>query len=286
LAELAAESLEAVRRALREDRASADATTRLLGATADQPVMARFVAEGGGRFVVAGLPVAGAAVRELDPDVQFAESTEGAWVGPGDVIAAVRCCAGAILSAERVALNFLQRLSGIATATRRAVEAVAGTPARITHTRKTTPGLRALERYAVRVGGGVDNRASLADAILWKDNHWALLARHGGRGRHSLAEALRGAPDGMPVIVEVESDAQLEEALAAGVTHLLVDNQSPERVAEWVKRAGPGITIQASGGITLENARAYAEAGAALLAIGALTHSVSAAPITCEIVND
>ncbi len=286
MAELVAESLEAVRRALREDRASADATTRLLGRSADQPVVARFVAEGGGKFVVAGLPVAGAAVRELDPDVQFPESAEGAWVGPGEVIAAVRCRAGAILSAERVALNFLQRLSGIATATRRAVEAVAGTPARITHTRKTTPGLRALERYAVRVGGGVDNRASLADAILWKDNHWALLARDGGRGRHSLAEALRGAPDGMPVIVEVESDAQLEEALAAGVTHLLVDNQSPERVAEWVKRAGPGVTIQASGGITLENARAYAEAGAALLAIGALTHSVSAAPITCEIVND
>jgi nicotinate-nucleotide pyrophosphorylase len=286
LAELAAESLEAVRRALREDRASEDATTRLLGTSADQPVVARFVAEG--RFVVAGLPVAAAAVRELDPDVQFPESAEGAWVGLGDVIAAVRCRAGAILSAERVALNFLQRLSGIATATRRAVDAVAGTPARITHTRKTTPGLRALEQYAVRVGGGVDNRASLADAILWKDNHWALLARNGGRGRgrHSLVETLRGVADGLPVIVEVESDAQLEEALAAGVTHLLVDNQSPERVAEWVKRAGPGITIQASGGITLENARAYAEAGAALLAIGALTHSVQAAPITCEIVDD
>jgi nicotinate-nucleotide pyrophosphorylase (carboxylating) len=278
LAELGAESLEAVRRALREDWAGEDATTRLLGRAADQPVVARFVAEG--KFVVAGLPVAAAAVRELDPDVQFPESTEGAWALPGDVIAAVRGRAGAILSAERVALNFLQRLSGIATATRRAVDAVAGTPARITHTRKTTPGLRALEQYAVRVGGGVDNRASLADAILWKDNHWALL------GRHSLAETLRGAPPGVPVIVEVESEAQLEEALAAGVTHLLVDNQSPARVAEWVKGAGPGVTIQASGGITLENARAYAEAGAALLAIGALTHSVSAAPITCEIVDD
>lgn len=278
MAELGAESLEAVRRALREDWAGEDATTRLLGRAADQPVVARFVAEG--KFVVAGLPVAAAAVRELDPDVQFPESTEGAWALPGDVIAAVRGRAGAILSAERVALNFLQRLSGIATATRRAVDAVAGTPARITHTRKTTPGLRALEQYAVRVGGGVDNRASLADAILWKDNHWALL------GRHSLAETLRGAPPGVPVIVEVESEAQLEEALAAGVTHLLVDNQSPARVAEWVKGAGPGVTIQASGGITLENARAYAEAGAALLAIGALTHSVSAAPITCEIVDD
>jgi len=282
LAELARETVEAVRRALREDQASADATTRLLGATADRRVVARFVAEE--RFVVAGLPIAAAAVRELDSDVQFPESAEGAWVGPGDVIAAIRARAGAILSAERVALNFLQRLSGIATATRRAVDAVAGTPARITHTRKTTPGLRALEQYAVRVGGGVDNRSSLADAILWKDNHWALLARNGKK--HSLAETLRGAPGGTQVIVEVESDAQLAEALAAGVTHLLVDNQPPERVAEWVTRAGPGITIQASGGITLENARAYAEAGAALLAIGALTHSVRAAPITCELVDD
>jgi nicotinate-nucleotide pyrophosphorylase len=278
LAELDAETLEAVRRALREDRANEDATTRLLGRAAAQPVVARFVAEG--TFAVAGLPVAAAAMRELDPDVEFPESAEGAWVRPGDVIAAVRCRAEAILSAERVALNFLQRLSGVATATRRAVDAVAGTAAQITHTRKTTPGLRALEQYAVRVGGGVDNRASLADAILWKDNHWALV------GRRSLAETLRGAPADVPVIVEVESEAQLEEALAAGVTHLLVDNQSPARVAEWVKRAGPGVTIQASGGITVENARAYAEAGAALLAIGALTHSVSAAPITCEIVND
>jgi nicotinate-nucleotide pyrophosphorylase (carboxylating) len=156
------------------------------------------------------------------------------------------------------------------------VDAVAGTSARITHTRKTTPGLRALELYAVRVGGGVDNRASLADAILWKDNHWALLASNG----HSLAETLRGGGD-VPVIVEVESEAQLKEALAAGVTHLLVDNQPPERVAAWVKRAGPGITIQASGGITLENVRSYAEAGASLIAIGALTHSVMAVPITC-----
>jgi nicotinate-nucleotide pyrophosphorylase (carboxylating) len=274
------EVLDAVRRALREDRASEDATTRLLGTAADRPAVARFVAEG--RFVVAGLPIAARVFRELDPDALLPVSAEGAWVDPGDVIAAVRGRAGAILSAERVALNFLQRLSGIATATRLVVEDVADTPARITHTRKTTPGLRALEQYAVRVGGGVNNRASLADAILWKDNHWALLAQNG----HSLTEALRGAASGTPVIVEVEDDAQLEEALAAGVTHLLVDNQSPERVAAWVKRAGPGITIQASGGITLQNARGYAEAGVCLIAVGALTHSVTAVPITCEIVDD
>jgi len=162
------------------------------------------------------------------------------------------------------------------------VDAVAGTPARITHTRKTTPGLRELELYAVRVGGGVDNRASLSDAILWKDNHWELLARDG----NSLAAALRRAPPGPPVIVEVETEGQLEQALAAGVTHLLVDNQPPEQLAAWARRAGPAVTIQASGGITPENARRYADAGAHLIAIGALTHSAPAAPIRCEIAHE
>ena len=149
--------------------------------------------------------------------------------------------------------------------------------ARITHTRKTTPGLRAIERYAVTVGGGVENRGSLADAVLWKDNHWALL------GEGDLAATLAAAPPDAPVAVEVEDDAQLERALAAGVRHILADNQSPERVAAWVRRAGPGVTVQASGGITPETARAYAEAGATLISIGALTHSAPAAPIRCDI---
>jgi nicotinate-nucleotide pyrophosphorylase (carboxylating) len=129
------------------------------------------------------------------------------------------------------------------------------------------------------VGGGVENRASLADAILWKDNHWVLLDTR----RSSLAEALRGAPPGVPITVEVEDDQQLETALAAGVTHILADNQPPERVAAWARRAGPGVTIQASGGITPETARAYAEAGATLISVGALTHSAPAAPMRCEI---
>src|SRR5207237_9770240 len=119
-----------------------------------------------------------------------------------------------LASRERVALHFVQRLSGVATLTRRVVEAVAETGAHITHTRKTTPGLRALETYAVTVGGGVENRRSLAGAVLWKDNHWALL------GSGDLARALRAAPSGLPVVVEVEDDAQLERALAAGVRHI------------------------------------------------------------------
>ena len=272
-----APGLEEVRRALAEDRAFDDVTTRLLGAAADRPAVGSFVAEG--RFVVAGLPIAARAFEELDPHACLEPLTgEGTWTEPGTSLATVRGAARALLAGERTALNFLQRLSGIATVTRRAVDAVAGTRARITHTRKTTPGLRALERYAVRVGGGVENRGSLAEAVLWKDNHWALLD-----GSATLARALAAAPGDLPVMVEVETDAQFEEALAAGVLHVLADNQPPQRIAAWARRAGPGVTIQASGGITPEGARAYAEAGATLISIGALTHSAPAAPIRYEI---
>jgi len=267
---------EEVQRALAEDRAAEDVTTRLLGAAARRPACAAFVAEG--RFVVAGLPIVARVYSELERDACFEpDGAEGEWVAAGTVLARVRATAGALLAGERVALNFLQRLSGIATLTRRAVDAVAGTQARITHTRKTTPGLRALERYAVTVGGGVANRGSLAEAVLWKDNHWALL------GAGGLAPALASAPPGVPIMIEVEDEAQLEQALAAGVRHILADNQGPERVAAWVRRVGPGVTIQASGGITPESARAYAEGGAALISIGALTHSAPAAPIRCDI---
>jgi len=267
---------DAVRRALEEDRAADDVTTGLLGAAARRPACAQFVAEG--RFVVAGLPIVALVYAELDPAARVAAlCAEGEWVAPGTVLVRAQASAAALLAGERVALNFLQRLSGIATMTRRVVEAVAGTGARVTHTRKTTPGLRALEVYAVTAGGGVENRRSLAAAVLWKDNHWALL------GSQDLAQALTLAPAGLPVVVEVEDDAQLERALAAGVRHILVDNQPPERVAAWVRRAGPAVTVQASGGITPETARAYAEAGAHLISIGALTHSAPAVPIRVDV---
>lgn len=273
--------LEAVRLALNEDRAKEDLTTRLLAGAARRPVMGAFVAEG--RFVLAGLPVATCVFRELDREARLEPRVgEGAWVEPGVAIATVRASGRVVLGGERVALNFVQRLSGVATFTRRAVEAVAGTGARITYTRKTTPGLRTLERYAVRMGGGVENRNSLADAILWKDNHWALAAAHGV----TLAAALAAAPPGVPVVVEVESEKQLEAALAAGVKHVLADNRSPREIAAWARRAGPEVTIQASGGITPETARAYAMAGAGLIAIGALTHSVAAAPIRLDLTPD
>ena len=276
MADAAPLGLLEVRRALAEDRARDDVTTRLLGTAADRTGEARFIAEDS--VVVAGVPVALAVFHELDPDATVtAGVAEGSWVDATATIVTVRGRAGALLAGERVALNFLQRLCGVATLTRRAVDSVRGTRAQITHTRKTTPGLREVEVYAVEVGGGVRNRVSLADAILWKDNHWSLL------NGDSLRDALRKAPPGVPVIVEVESEEQLETALAAGVTHLLVDNQPPERVGAWTYRAGPAVTIQASGGILPSHARAYAEAGASLIAIGALTHSAPAAAIRCEV---
>ena len=278
MADTAPFGLSEVRRALAEDHAREDVTTRLLGTSAERTGEARFVAED--RLVVAGVPVVATVYQELDPtSIVTASVTEGARVDAGATIVTVRGPARTLLAGERVALNFLQRLCGIATLTRRAVDAVQGTRAHITHTRKTTPGLRELELYAVQVGGGVPNRASLSDAILWKDNHWALL----GNGVPTLREALREAPPNVPVIVEVESEEQLDTALAAGVTHVLVDNQTPERLGVWKRRAGAAVTIQASGGITADTARAYAEAGASLIAIGALTHSAPAAPIRCDI---
>ncbi|HKV71062.1 MAG TPA: carboxylating nicotinate-nucleotide diphosphorylase [Gemmatimonadales bacterium] len=268
-----------VRRALEEDRAAEDQTTRLLGAGTQTPGTLRFVAEA--RFVVAGVPVVKEVFAQLDEGARLERGVdEGAWAQPGDILATVRGRTGALLSGERVALNFLQRLCGIATLTRRAVDAAQG-KVRITHTRKTTPGLRSLERYAVVVGGGVENRASLADAIMWKDNHWELMTAGGG----SLADALKRAPRGLPVIVEVETESQLAEALAAGAKHLLIDNQSPARLAEWARRAGPGVTIQASGGITLENVALYATAGAHLISMGALTHSAPSVGIKCELTS-
>lgn len=267
---------EEVRRALAEDRAREDVTTALLGSSAAARVTGVFLAEE--RFVVAGFPVAARVFRELDPAVEVEVVVdEGAWVEPGARLATVRGPACALLAGERTALNFLQRLSGIATLTRHAVDAVAGTAAQITDTRKTAPGLRALEKYAVRVGGGVNHRTSLADQVLFKDNHWALL------GARSLGDVLGRVPTGIPVVVEVETEAQFTAALEAGVTRVLVDNLASERVAAWVQRCGAQVAVEASGGITPERAGEYARAGARYVSIGALTHSARAVAISLAI---
>ena len=218
---------------------------------------------------MAGLPVAAEVFSQLDPGTSFEPLVaDGARVPPDTSLATVRGSGRILLAGERTALNFLQRLSGIASTTRVAVDAIAGTGAVITDTRKTTPGLRDLEKYAVRVGGGENHRATLADAVLWKDNHWTLL------GQTQLREALQRTPAGIPVIVEAESEVQLDQAIAAGVKRILVDNLPPEQVAAWVRRAGPDVAIEASGGIVPETALAYARAGARYISIGSLTHSV------------
>ncbi len=269
---------EEVRRALDEDEARHDITTALLGDSADAPALGRFIAEQA--CVVAGGPVAHEVFAQLDPAAGFVQYiAEGDRVEAGGVVAAVEAPARIILAGERVALNFLQRLSAIATQTRLAVEAVRGMGTEITDTRKTTPGLRALEKYAVRTGGGLNHRLSLSDAILFKDNHWTLLRR----GRGSLGEAIAGAPPDVSVTVEIETEQELALALAAGVTRLLVDNQPPERVAEWVQRCGPDVAIEASGGIVPETAAPYARAGARYISIGALTHSISAIDIRLDL---
>jgi nicotinate-nucleotide pyrophosphorylase (carboxylating) len=270
-------AVEEVRRALEEDAARRDCTTALLGDIGSTPALGRFLTEA--PAIMAGGPVVREVFFQLDPAVQFEQHVvEGERAESGAVIATVRGPSRALLAGERVALNFLQRLSGIATATRRAVDAVAGTGAIITDTRKTTPGLRALEKYAVRMGGGENHRQSLAGAVLWKDNHWVLLGRTG----RSLTEVLRSVPAGMPVTVEVENEDQLEAALAAGVKRILVDNQPPEQIAAWARRVAPAV-IEASGGITPETAVAYARAGARYISVGALTHSATAAAIRLDL---
>ena len=189
-----------------------------------------------------------------------------------------------ILRAERPLLNLLQRASGIAGATRQFVDALQGTSCRVLHTRKTGPGLRALDIDAVLAGGGQRHRADLAHELMLKDNHWQALSREATPLAQVLAQA---KAEGVSALyVEVESVEQLETACRAGATRLLVDNQSPDTLQAWARLAreqSPRIEIEATGGITLENARAYADAGADFISVGALTHSVKAADIAVEI---
>jgi nicotinate-nucleotide pyrophosphorylase (carboxylating) len=220
--------------------------------------------------VVAGLACARLALAQLDPAARFeALIDDGARVGPGDVLARIEGDARAILSAERAALNLLGRLSGVATLTRAYVEAVAGTKARIVDTRKTTPGLRHLEKYAVRCGGGVNHRFGLDDAILIKDNH---IAACGG-----VAEAVRRAKAAaghlMKVEVEVDGLDQLDEALLHGPDVVMLDNFSLHDLRIAVARAGGRVSLEASGGVNLQTVKAIAETGVDVISVGALTHS-------------
>jgi nicotinate-nucleotide pyrophosphorylase (carboxylating) len=263
--------------ALAED-GDADVTTAVTvspGATAEGLIEYR---DGG---VLAGTAFADAVARACGCTITW-QKKEGSMVGAGTTVGRVQGGLAAMLRAERPMLNLLQRACGIATATRAYVDALRGTACRILHTRKTAPGLRALDVAGVIAGGGVRHRVDLAHEMMVKDNHWQAL---GGAGfEHALAEAKKRGVTAL--YVEVESVEQLKLACSAGATRLLVDNQSPDTVRDWGRLAralAPNIEIEATGGITLANVRAYAEAGADFISVGALTHSVRAADLAIEV---
>jgi nicotinate-nucleotide pyrophosphorylase (carboxylating) len=217
--------------------------------------------------------------------VSHPEIFDGVRARKGQVLAVIRHNARVLLSCERVILNLMQHLSGIATNTRRYVDAIQGTHARVLDTRKTVPGLRAIEKYAVLCGGGTNHRLDLASGILIKNNHISL----GGGLRTALANALERRKVGQRVQVEVRSDHELDEALEGGAEAILLDNMTPQQVAHSVERVKKGshwIPTEASGGIVLENIRQYAETGVDFISVGALTHSARAVDISMSILAE
>ncbi|MGV8841519.1 MAG: carboxylating nicotinate-nucleotide diphosphorylase [Bauldia sp.] len=271
--------VEAVRLALAEDLGRAGDITSLATIPADRTASAVIAARRSG--VVAGMPFAAEAFRQIDPTVAFmVERDDGVRLEPGAVLARIEGPARAILTAERVALNYLGRLSGIASATADFVAAVAGTGARITDTRKTTPGLRAIEKYAVRCGGGSNHRFGLDDAVLIKDNHIAVA------GGVAVAIRRARAAVGHLVMVEVEVDtlAQLAEALAAGPDAVLLDNMSPATLRKAVALIAGRCIAEASGGVTLATVRAIAETGVDVVSSGWITHSAPSLDLGLDMV--
>ena len=271
---------EHARAGLREDLPGGDVTSDLL-VPAATAVTATLVARAAG--VACGLTLARAVFLEPDTGLEVdLQAADGDRVGRDTPLLTIRGAARSVLAAERAALNFVGRLSGIASLTHRYVEAVAGTGARIIDTRKTTPGLRALEKYAVRCGGGYNHRFGLSDGFMLKDNHRAALSRAG----IDLAEAVRQARSrlghGITVTVEVDEIEQVGEALDAGADSILLDNMTPEQLALAVRQIDGVARTEASGGITLESVRAAAESGVDLISVGALTHSAPALDVALE----
>lgn len=290
-----------IRQALEEDIGSGDATVAAVipaGAQIKADILARQT------LVCAGLPIAEEVLRMLDPEVRVSYThNEGSFVEPGTQLLKIHGDAQAILSGERTALNFLAHLCGVATFTKRFVEQLAGTKTRIRDTRKTMPGLRALEKYAVKTGGGTNRRIGLYDAILLKENHVtvaggikaALDKAHTFTSpklpppRAASAYDAAGldpevvGPGPLPVQIEVRNQKDLQEALAAGADSIVLANMTPERAAECVaiaRKVRHDCVIEISGGVTLDNARAYAEAGADFLSCGMITHSAPAANLS------
>ena len=264
-----------IRRALKEDIGPGDITTRSLF---PKPVRAEARIRVNRETVIAGLPVAKAVFKQMDRGLRFIPLVkEGDPVKPEGVVARIRGDGRSILSGERVALNFLQRLSGIATLTAQFVDAVKGTKVQILDTRKTTPGLRALEKYAVRIGGGKNHRMSLNDGILVKDNHIALTG--------SLEEAVRRLKGRRKIEVEATCLEEVEAALESKAGIILLDNMTPAQVKEAVERIQGRARTEASGGIRLDNILEIALTGVDFISIGALTHSAPAADMSLEIAS-
>jgi nicotinate-nucleotide pyrophosphorylase (carboxylating) len=272
---------EIIDRALAEDLGKGDVTTEAL-ISGDQQGTGFIVAKKEG--ILAGTEAAEQVFHRVDPELKVEILLEdGAKVKPGSKVARVSGSIASILKAERVALNFLQRLSGIASETNRYVAGVEGLPVRIMDTRKTTPGLRLLEKYAVRVGGGENHRVNLGDGILIKDNHLAALRSQGLNIKEIITRARQNAPQQLKIEVEVETVSEALEAVEAGADIVMLDNMNLDDMRKAVKSIHGRALIEASGGITLDNVRAVAETGVDFISIGALTHSTRALDISLEL---
>jgi nicotinate-nucleotide pyrophosphorylase (carboxylating) len=264
---------DVIERALAEDLGDGDLTTQ---AVVPEGARARAAIRQKEPGVIAGIRVAQGVFQRVDPELAFmAHCPEGKWREAG-LVAEISGGAASILAAERVALNFLGRLSGVATLTARYVRAVEGTGARILDTRKTTPGLRELEKGAVRTGGGVSHRSGLFDAILVKENHAALA---GGVGE-AARRAMEAAAAGVTIEVECRTSSEIQDALDAGVTRILLDNMPPEDLRRAVELVAGRAELEASGGVTLDTVREIAETGVDYISVGALTHSAPALDVS------
>jgi nicotinate-nucleotide pyrophosphorylase (carboxylating) len=269
-----------VRAALAEDIGAGDITTEA-AIPADQRAEACII--GKEPCVVAGLPLVEEVFAQIDRAIVVKLLVEeGDSVEKGTRVCILNGPARGILTGERTALNFLQRLSGIATLTRQFVDEVAGAKAKILDTRKTTPTLRVLEKYAVAVGGGTNHRMGLFDAVMIKDNHRIILARLGPKALGDAVATARKNHPTIPIIVEADTLEQVEEALAAGTDHILLDNMTAGELREAVALVGGRAKTEASGGVTLQTVRSIAQTGVDYISVGALTHSARAVDVSLE----
>jgi nicotinate-nucleotide pyrophosphorylase (carboxylating) len=267
--------------ALEEDIGTGDITTQMLIPAALQ-TSAVFLAKANG--VLAGIEIALKVFKKLDPLIKFEiYKKDGSSIKKGDIIAKAEGKARAILTGERTALNFLQRLSGVATQTSQFISLVSDLPVQVIDTRKTTPGYRLLEKYAVKMGGGHNHRLNLADGVLIKDNHLLLLRKSRKTLKDAVVQFRKKAPAGLKIEVETTNPGEVKEAVEAGADIIMLDNMSPAQMRRAVKLLPPGILSEASGGVTLDTVRAIAETGVNYISVGALTHSSKALDISLEL---